>query len=159
MCIIFLQAKKALKSKDKKRKGQNIDNDEEYSPSKKKKRPKLEPDYEPEPEEYIPPEKIKKEKGKTKKPVKATPKQETKVGKKGVKKEEPEVWKWWEEEKKDDGKKWHFLQHNGPLFAPEYERLPSKVRFYSFNFSATFILDSLINMLDLVSVILNRKNS
>ena len=54
----------------------------------------------------------------------------TKVGKKGVKKEEPEVWKWWEEEKKDDGKKWYFLQHQGPMFAPDYEKIPDKVRFY-----------------------------
>lgn len=124
-------AKKVSKSKDKKRKGQNVENDEEYSPSKKKKRPKVEKEeYEPEAEEYIQPEKIKKEKGKAKKVIKAPVKQETKPGKKGVKKEEPVVWKWWEEEKKDDGKKWHFLQHNGPLFAPDYERIPSKVRFY-----------------------------
>jgi DNA topoisomerase-1 len=76
------------------------------------------------------PVKVKKEKGKTQKPAKATTKQETKAGKKGIKKEEPQVWKWWEEDKKDDGKKWHFLQHKGPLFAPEYERLPNHVRFY-----------------------------
>jgi DNA topoisomerase I len=33
----------------------------------------------------------------------------------GRKKNEPEqkVWKWWEEEKKDDGTKWHFLEHKG----------------------------------------------
>ena len=48
------------------------------------------------------------------------------------KKEEPEqkVWKWWEEEKKDDGTKWKFLQHKGPLFAPLYERMPEYVNFY-----------------------------
>ena len=44
---------------------------------------------------------MKKEKTKAKKPTKTPIKQETKIGKKGVKKEEPEVWKWWEEEKKD----------------------------------------------------------
>merc|ERR1719376_1143926 len=44
--------------------------------------------------------------------------------------EEPTVWKWWEEEKKDDGTKWRFLEHRGPLFAPAYERIPKSVRFY-----------------------------
>lgn len=124
--------KKVAKSKDsKKRKGQNIEKDEEYSPSKKKKKqPKVEPEeYEPKEEKYIPP-KGKKDKGKAKKTAKVAVKQETKVGKKGVKKEEPEVWKWWEEDKKDDGKKWYFLQHQGPMLAPDYERLPSHVRFY-----------------------------
>merc|ERR1712088_900176 len=86
---------------------------------------KEEPKCEPEEEEYSP-QKVKKEKTKAKKPTKTPIKQETKIGKKG----EPEVWKWWEEEKKDDGKKWYFLEHNGPLFAPEYERLPKNVRFY-----------------------------
>lgn len=36
----------------------------------------------------------------------------------------------WEEEKKDDGTKWKFLEHKGPVFAPLYERLPSNVKFY-----------------------------
>uniref|UniRef100_A0A6M2E0L8 DNA topoisomerase I n=1 Tax=Xenopsylla cheopis TaxID=163159 RepID=A0A6M2E0L8_XENCH len=36
----------------------------------------------------------------------------------------------WEEEKKNDGTKWTFLEHKGPLFAPPYERLPSNVKFY-----------------------------
>ena len=117
------------KQKDKKRKATKVEEDDDYSPSKKKKRPKEEPKYEPEEEEYSP-QKVKKEKTKAKKPTKAPIKQETKIGKKGVKKEEPEVWKWWEEEKKDDGKKWYFLEHNGPLFAPDYEKLPKNVKFY-----------------------------
>nr|CAH7734718.1 unnamed protein product [Callosobruchus chinensis] len=36
----------------------------------------------------------------------------------------------WEEEKRDDGVKWTFLEHKGPVFAPPYERLPSDVKFY-----------------------------
>lgn len=44
--------------------------------------------------------------------------------------EEQEVWKWWEEEKKSDGTKWHFLEHKGPVFAPSYEPLPPIVKFY-----------------------------
>lgn len=35
----------------------------------------------------------------------------------------------WEEEKKNDGTKWNFLEHKGPLFAPPYERLPKSVKF------------------------------
>ena len=42
------------------------------------------------------------------------------------------MWKWWEEtsKKKDDGTKWMFLEHKGPLFATDYEPLPDSVRFY-----------------------------
>lgn len=36
----------------------------------------------------------------------------------------------WEEEKKDDGVKWTFLEHKGPVFAPAYEVLPKSVKFY-----------------------------
>lgn len=36
----------------------------------------------------------------------------------------------WEEEKKSDGTKWHFLEHKGPVFAPPYEPLPPNVKFY-----------------------------
>lgn len=35
----------------------------------------------------------------------------------------------WEEEKRDDGVKWHYLEHKGPLFAPEYEPMPKSVKF------------------------------
>ncbi|XP_071957793.1 DNA topoisomerase I, mitochondrial-like isoform X2 [Antedon mediterranea] len=46
------------------------------------------------------------------------------------KKEEETVWKWWEEEGHADGVKWKFLEHKGPVFAPEYEPLPKSVKFY-----------------------------
>ncbi|KAK8740574.1 hypothetical protein OTU49_002975 [Cherax quadricarinatus] len=49
--------------------------------------------------------------------------------KKGKKEDEP-VWKWWEETKRDDGLKWTFLEHKGPLMAEAYVRLPSHVKFY-----------------------------
>ncbi|KAF6040270.1 top-1 [Bugula neritina] len=42
--------------------------------------------------------------------------------------EQKEVWKWWEEEKTNDGKKWKTLEHMGPVFAPEYEPLPKHVK-------------------------------
>lgn len=49
--------------------------------------------------------------------------------KKKVKEEDPK-WKWWEEQGKDDGVKWRTLEHRGPVFAPDYERLPPSVHFY-----------------------------
>ncbi|XP_077022723.1 DNA topoisomerase I, mitochondrial isoform X2 [Tamandua tetradactyla] len=39
-------------------------------------------------------------------------------------------WKWWEEEKREDGVKWKQLEHRGPYFAPSYEPLPNSVHFY-----------------------------
>lgn len=36
----------------------------------------------------------------------------------------------WEEERSTDGSKWRFLEHRGPVFAPPYEPLPDKVKFY-----------------------------
>uniref|UniRef100_A0A4W4FE91 DNA topoisomerase I n=1 Tax=Electrophorus electricus TaxID=8005 RepID=A0A4W4FE91_ELEEL len=51
-------------------------------------------------------------------------------GKKKVKKEPEEKWKWWEEERYTDGVKWKFLEHKGPVFAPAYEPLPSNIKFY-----------------------------
>ncbi|XP_074644312.1 DNA topoisomerase I, mitochondrial-like [Tubulanus polymorphus] len=55
-----------------------------------------------------------------------------KGGKKKAKEEEPEKWKWWEEDrsKKNDGTKWKFLEHQGPVFAPLYEPLPKDVHFF-----------------------------
>ncbi|XP_042202878.1 DNA topoisomerase I, mitochondrial isoform X4 [Callorhinchus milii] len=43
---------------------------------------------------------------------------------------EENKWKWWEEEHYEDGVKWRFLEHKGPLFAPEYEPLTDNVRFH-----------------------------
>ncbi|VDO94230.1 unnamed protein product [Soboliphyme baturini] len=44
--------------------------------------------------------------------------------------DETEIWKWWEEEPREEGIKWKFLEHKGPLFAPAYDPLPADVRFY-----------------------------
>ncbi|CAG0889927.1 unnamed protein product [Darwinula stevensoni] len=38
--------------------------------------------------------------------------------------------KWWKEGKSDNRARWTFLEHNGPVFAPEYEPLPKDVTFY-----------------------------
>jgi DNA topoisomerase-1 len=54
----------------------------------------------------------------------------TKKGGRKAKEEEPEeVWEWWKEAPREDGVKWNFLQHKGPVFAPEYEPLPKDVKF------------------------------
>ncbi|CAH0404957.1 unnamed protein product [Chilo suppressalis] len=96
---------------------------------KSKKKVKKEPDYDEEEEEIPKKKKMKAEKAKATKvkieqndgasPTKRKKKQE----------DEQEVWKWWEEEKKDDGTKWKFLEHKGPLFAPPYDPLPANVKF------------------------------
>ncbi|XP_070337875.1 DNA topoisomerase I, mitochondrial isoform X3 [Equus asinus] len=49
---------------------------------------------------------------------------------KGQEKEEAGQWRWWEEEKSQDGVKWKQLEHKGPYFAPSYEPLPDGVHFY-----------------------------
>ena len=38
------------------------------------------------------------------------------------------VWKWWEEDPLPKGVKWRTLQHEGPLFPPQYELLPNSVK-------------------------------
>lgn len=57
---------------------------------------------------------------------------ETPQAKKGKKKEEEdaeEVYKWWEEQANGDGEeKWQTLEHNGVIFPPPYESLPSHVK-------------------------------
>ncbi|CDZ98276.1 topoisomerase i [Phaffia rhodozyma] len=42
--------------------------------------------------------------------------------------EEEEVYKWWENQNQDSSVKWTTLQHNGVLFPPPYEPLPSNVK-------------------------------
>uniref|UniRef100_A0A0N4ZEW6 DNA topoisomerase I n=1 Tax=Parastrongyloides trichosuri TaxID=131310 RepID=A0A0N4ZEW6_PARTI len=111
------------KPKDsKKKRKKDSDDEEEYVPEKKNKKEKKVK------EEIVSPVKEKKSK---KKKEKSDVKQEKETSKKKskVKEEEEEVWKWWEEEKKPEGVKWNSLHHNGPLFAPPYERLPSNVEF------------------------------
>lgn len=64
--------------------------------------------------------------------IKAEVKTPTKRSKK-EKKEEPERWKWWEQDSAKQlpkGHNWGFMQHNGPIFAPPYEPLPEDVNFY-----------------------------
>ncbi|KAL6453996.1 TOP1 DNA topoisomerase 1 [Candida maltosa Xu316] len=55
-------------------------------------------------------------------------KSETPDGEEG---EEDEGYKWWEEnEEEEGGIKWQSLEHNGVIFPPEYEPLPSHIKLY-----------------------------
>ena len=40
------------------------------------------------------------------------------------------TWKWWEEDPLPKGVKWLTLEHEGPLFPPDYEPLPTYVKFF-----------------------------
>jgi len=119
--------------------------DEDFEPKNRKRTADSDDDWEAEPE--------KKKKKKKSKKTEKTPKKEVKVKKeaktpktpkkqsdvkakvatpKKVKKEEPERWKWWEKDNKKQlpqGHHWAFLQHKGPVFAPEYVPLPDSVKF------------------------------
>jgi len=130
----------AVRKKKKRKVESGIDSDDEDEPLSKKKAKKAkkrrESDfYDEEEEEDFKP----KSKAKTKsKPSKAKVKSEPagSPSKKMTKKEkeaeaEKQVWKWWEEsEQLPEGVKWRFLEHQGPLFAPDYEPLPPEVKFY-----------------------------
>jgi len=115
-----------------KRKVESGDDSEDEPLSKKKAKAKKQrrDSYEEE-EEFRPSKKMNK---------KPTPKKKGDDGgsptKKMTKKEkeleaEKQVWKWWEEENAlPDGVKWRYLQHMGPMFAPDYDPLPEHVRFW-----------------------------
>merc|ERR1719427_1706871 len=96
------------KPKVKKERRQSFEDEEDFRPSKKskdknKKKPKSEPVS----------------------PTKKMTKKEKEL------EEEKNVWKWWEEDSKlPEGVKWRFLEHKGPMFAPDYEPLPPDVRFW-----------------------------
>ncbi|XP_061088543.1 DNA topoisomerase I, mitochondrial-like [Conger conger] len=48
-----------------------------------------------------------------------------------MKKEGNQQERWWEEERNEDGTKWRFLEHRGPLFPAEYQPFPDDVNFLS----------------------------
>lgn len=132
-------------------KDEDEEDEEEYSkpPSSKKKKKSYSDDEYDEEEDFKPKKKAAAKKA-AKKPAKkaptpapppakkaaakgnknAAPAPPVKGGRKKKEEAEQTVWKWWEEEKMDDGTKWKFLQHKGPLVAPLYERLPEYVNFY-----------------------------
>lgn len=62
----------------------------------------------------------------------ATPSKNFKKGKsKDASEEDEEEYRWWDAPKpEDDSIKWQTLEHNGVLFAPEYEPLPKNIKMY-----------------------------
>jgi len=124
-------ARRKGESKGKKRKIEDDESDDEPLSKKKSKSKKQQKKIKEESEEE------------DFKPLKKKPKIEKKPAanassptKKMTKKEkelqaEKQVWKWWEEsEQLPDGVKWRSLEHKGPMFAPDYERLPKHVKFW-----------------------------
>jgi len=119
-------------SKNKKRKVESDEESDEEPLSKKKvKAKKQRRKSEEEDEEDFKPAK-KKAKVVQKKPAANSGSPTKKMTKKEKElEEEKKVWKWWEEtEQLPEGIKWRFLEHKGPMFAPDYENLPDNVRFW-----------------------------
>jgi len=117
-----------------KRKVESGDESEEEPLAEKRARLKLEQEdhyYEDE-EEFRPSKTTMKNKLKNKKKTKENQSPQKKQTKKEKELEdEKKVWKWWEEGNQlPEGVKWRFLEHRGPMFAPDYEPLPDNVRFW-----------------------------
>jgi len=97
------------KAKVKKQRRDSYEDEEDFRPSKKMKKPTS----------------AKKKKEEAGSPSKKMTKKEKEL------EAEKQVWKWWEEENAlPDGVKWRFLEHKGPMFAPDYDPLPEHVRFW-----------------------------
>eukprot|EP00088_Acartia_fossae_P036681 TRINITY_DN3788_c0_g1_i5.p1 TRINITY_DN3788_c0_g1~~TRINITY_DN3788_c0_g1_i5.p1 ORF type:complete len:970 (-),score=493.65 TRINITY_DN3788_c0_g1_i5:651-3560(-) len=123
----------AARKADKKRKMQDDDSDDEPLSKKKAKNKKQQRkksmDYEEEEEDFKPAKK--KPKVEKKEPPQTASPNKKMTKKEKEKEEEKKVWKWWEEQEQlPDGVKWRFLEHKGPMLAPDYEPLPSHVKFW-----------------------------
>ncbi|KAK4337431.1 hypothetical protein RND71_043635 [Anisodus tanguticus] len=120
----------------KKKMKKECSSDEDYGSSKTKSSSKKKVKVEKEKDK----KKSKKEKdskSKSKDKSKKSKDKNVKVEKsptKGKKKKEENtehIWKWWEEMNNNDNSvKWQTLSHKGPVFAPLYEKLPDRVKFY-----------------------------
>lgn len=49
--------------------------------------------------------------------------------KKKKEEEEVDIYRWWEQEDRDDSIKWNTLEHNGVLFPPSYEPHGVKMKY------------------------------
>lgn len=105
--------------------------------SKKKKKTtsdEVKPGTQVKSEEPEAPNALKLSDGTSKKTKKAvTPKPESSVDPETPKKESDDAddYKWWEDEKFGEGpERWQTLEHNGVIFPPPYEPLPSYVKLY-----------------------------
>ncbi|KAM3918161.1 DNA topoisomerase I, mitochondrial-like [Leptodactylus fuscus] len=125
------------RNKQGKKRARQEDSHEDSIIKSKKKKIKIEEDKEQSAKEVNKKDeqkKIKKEVKREgeKKPKKTKEEKEAAIALKVKNKEEEEQarWRWWEEEKYEDGIKWKFLEHKGPVFAPPYDPLPKDVKFY-----------------------------
>jgi len=118
------KSKESSSKKDKKKSKKEKEKEKESSKSSKSKSKDKEKKKK---------DKDKKDKKKSKSKVEEV-KVELKSPSKGKKKKEENtehIWKWWEEIGNQDASiKWKTLSHNGPVFAPPYDPLPSNVKFY-----------------------------
>ncbi|GIY47749.1 hypothetical protein CDAR_542321, partial [Caerostris darwini] len=76
--------------------------------------------------ENTPPEK-EKEVGPSEKEKEVGPSEKEKEV--GPSRKEPEVWRWPVQQNVEAAAIWKTCSHNGPAFAPPYERVPNEVKF------------------------------
>lgn len=110
----------------------NVDHEDDYEdekPAKKKKKDKTKT-KEKEKKSGKDGKKTKTKEGKSKKASDEADDDASPKKKKKKEEEEEHIWKWWEEERPGEGIKWKTLEHNGPVFPPDYEPLPKSVKFY-----------------------------
>ncbi|XP_015608843.1 DNA topoisomerase I, mitochondrial isoform X2 [Cephus cinctus] len=129
-----LYARTSMSSPTIKRKVESTDEEEDL-PLSSRKKPKKENMKKKKKRKHADDEDVEYEEEEEEKPKKKSSKgvktENTPSPRKKKKEEEAQdVWKWWEEEKKNDGTKWNFLEHKGPVFAPAYEPLPPDVKFH-----------------------------
>ncbi|KAL8596833.1 hypothetical protein ACOMHN_027162 [Nucella lapillus] len=123
---LSMRIKETSPSKTVKREREESDEDDEPLSSRANKVKKVKTEEKPKPQKR----KIKQEEEEVAPAKKAKGKKDGVGGRTKKEKEEAEVWRWWEEEKREDGIKWNYLEHMGPVFAPPYEPLPKDIKFY-----------------------------
>lgn len=113
-----------IKSSPKKRKGNGSANVEPKKIKKNKKKKKVEPaEVKFESDDDVPMSEVANSQASQDVKDSSTPKSEDP--------EETEDYKWWEDDKFGEGpERWQTLEHNGVIFPPPYEPLPSYVKMY-----------------------------
>ena len=121
--------KKKVKKEDEPAAMESSASDDEPLKKKRSAKAKVKPESDVEMEDVKP--KRKRASNKQAKEEGALP-EISQAKKKGKKKEEEdaeEVYRWWEDQANGDGEeKWQTLEHNGVIFPPPYESLPSHVK-------------------------------
>ncbi|KAL3230246.1 DNA topoisomerase 1 [Nakaseomyces bracarensis] len=116
------KSKKVSKVPKRKRAVKTEDDDDESLSSKKLKKIKTE-------KGNVEPKKVKDEEEEEIDEKKSLSQVVSEIKREGSE-ETDEEYKWWEEQNKDDTIKWKTLKHNGVLFPPDYQPLPSHIKLY-----------------------------